>query len=54
MIGTVGRLATMHMKAALENDVEYKSLERKWSTHAQDMGGTLLTHIVLLNNFALQ
>jgi hypothetical protein len=54
MMESVGRLTTMHIKTALQNDAEYKSPERKRSTHAQDIGGTLLTHIVLLNNFALQ
>ena len=54
MMGTVGRLTTMHIKTTLQNDVEYKRPEKKRSTHAQDIGGTLLAYIVLLNNFTLQ
>jgi hypothetical protein len=54
MMGTVGRLTTMHIKTALQNDVEYKSPERKRSTHATDIEGTLPGCTVLLNNFALQ
>jgi hypothetical protein len=54
MMETVGRLNTMHIKAALQNYVKYKRPEEKRSTHAKYIEGTLLAHIVLLNNFALQ
>jgi hypothetical protein len=54
MMETVGRLTTVHIKTAPQNDVEYKRPERKRSTHANDIEETLPGCTVLLNNFALQ
>ena len=43
MMETVGRQTTMHIKSRFKKNAEYKRLERKRTTHAQDIGGTVLT-----------